>query len=36
MITKYLSQGTFGMVLEVTDDLGMAYAVKVIRLIFRS
>lgn len=36
VVTKYLSSGTFGMVLEVTDELGLPYAVKVIRLIFRS
>lgn len=36
VITKYLSSGTFGMVLEVIDELGIPYAVKVIRLIFRS
>ncbi|CAD8201190.1 unnamed protein product [Paramecium octaurelia] len=30
VITKYLSSGTFGMVLEVTDELGIPYAVKIL------
>ncbi|CAD8097088.1 unnamed protein product [Paramecium sonneborni] len=36
LITQYLCSGTFGIVLEVIDELANTYAVKVIRLIFRS